>query len=63
MSKQDYITIAATLSNARTCPNCTSAQATIDHITRELADLMASGNTRFDRERFYEAAGMGREQS
>jgi predicted secreted Zn-dependent protease len=63
MTKQDYIAIAAILSNARTCPNCTSAQPTIDHITRELADVMASGNTRFDRERFYGAAGMEEGQS
>jgi hypothetical protein len=65
MSKQDYIAIAAILSEARTwARGRANTGPTIDYITRELADVMASGNTRFDRERFYGAAGMmHREQS
>jgi ketosteroid isomerase-like protein len=39
------------------------AQRSIDYITRELADVMAAGNTRFDRERFCKAAGMEEGQS
>jgi hypothetical protein len=64
MTAKDFRAIAATLSEARTLAQSgASTQAAIDYITRELADVMASGNPRFDRERFYGAAGMEREQS
>jgi hypothetical protein len=67
MSKKDYIAIAAILAETRTWARdrapFASTQPTIDHITRELADVMAAGNTRFDRERFCKAAGMEEGQS
>jgi hypothetical protein len=64
MTAKDFRAIAAILAEARTWAGARAGRlATIDHITRELADVMASGNTSFDRERFYGAAGMEEGQS
>ena len=59
MTRTDYIQIAAILTETRTwARDRANTQPTIDHIVRELADLMAAGNPNFDRKRFYAATGM-----
>ena len=59
MTKQDYIKIAAILAATREWGrDRANVQPTIDHITRELAGVMAAGNPRFDRQRFCDAAGL-----
>jgi hypothetical protein len=64
MTAKDFRAIAAILSETRTwARGRANTQPTIDHITRELASVLAAGNTRFDRERFCKAAGMEEGQS
>ena len=64
MTAKDFRAIAAILNETRTwARGRANAQPTIDHITRELASLMASGNPRFDCGRFCAAAGMNQEGS
>lgn len=59
MTRTDYIQIAAILTETRGwARDRANTQPTIDHITRELADLMAASNPHFDRKRFYAATGM-----
>lgn len=62
MSQKDYKAIAAILTETRRLAEAKTVQygprQAIDHITRELADLMAADNSRFDRGRFYAAAGL-----
>ena len=63
MSQKDYQAIAAILAAERelaaTRPSAYAGRIdAIDHITRDLADLMAADNSRFDRGRFYAAAGL-----
>lgn len=58
MTRQDYEAIAAILARTRTWASGPGAVAALNHITSDLADLMAAGNPRFDRQRFEAAAGM-----
>jgi hypothetical protein len=58
MNRKDYQAIADVLVNERGRVSMRAASQAITNITRALADVMAKDNPRFDRARFYEAAGM-----
>ncbi len=58
MTRQDYIKIADVLRAEREAATMRAATQAVDNITRRMAGLLASDSPRFDRERFYSAAGM-----
>ena len=67
MTRRDYISFCAAILRERDSVdrNVPPAQrgmcnATLDNVAMRLADVMADDNDRFDRGRFYIAAGVGR---
>lgn len=63
MTRQDYIAIADILRRERERATMSAATQAVASITRSLADLMAAENPNFDRERFFNAAGMWKGRS
>jgi hypothetical protein len=73
MSRKDYVRMAAMIAGeyamARHLAGCTDRTVAtdasiilvreLDNITRSLADILKQDNSRFDRQRFYDAAGSG----
>lgn len=58
MTRRDYIAIARAIMVARAEGEFdVTFQAALDEVTRTLALELAADNPRFDRERFYGAAG------
>lgn len=63
MTRKDYVSAAAAIQSTREAPRFSGAGvaeygAACDDIARSLADVFAADNPRFDRERFYSAAGV-----
>ena len=59
MSKKLYErTAAVLLAETAVTTRDLAARRTVENITYSLADIFAQDNPRFDREKFYEAAGM-----
>ncbi len=59
MTRKDYVRLAAGLLTARLEAADAAEERGVERATRRLADALAGDNGRFDRERFYSAAGMG----
>lgn len=60
MSKRDYQAIARAIHGIRTRPERDESELDVlDVVTGELADIMAAGNPRFDRNRFTYACETG----
>ncbi len=55
MTRKDFVPIAAMLHNLRR--EADLDVGTLDAVTIELSDILAASNPRFDRMRFYQAAG------
>jgi hypothetical protein len=58
VTRRHYIKVAALLAAKRSLARHHLAELRfVDNLTRSLADLFAQDNPRFDRQRFYVAAG------
>lgn len=59
MTHKDYIALAAELLKARDWAKqpSVSEDMVINYMTRNIANVLEDDNPRFDRERFYDAAG------
>lgn len=63
MSTKDYVAVAAVLADLKgfAAPNHSNPSydsLTLYRVTQRMADLFADDNPRFNRERFYAAAGV-----
>lgn len=57
MTRKHYIEIAAILAGERAIADDRDRRV-LDNFTRSLADVLKRDNPRFDRQRFYDAAGL-----
>ncbi len=59
MTRKDYVRLAEALLMAHLETADAGEERGVERATVRLADALAGDNGRFDRERFYSAAGMG----
>ena len=59
MSKKDYVKVASIIHTAlQESDPSYDAWASVAEVGQRLADMFAADNPRFDRDRFYKAAGL-----
>ena len=58
MSKKDYVKVASIIHDALQESGTYDAWASVYEVGQRLADMFAADNPRFDRDRFYKAAGL-----
>jgi hypothetical protein len=61
MTRKHYVEVAAILAGERAVyASKPDAVRVLDNVTHSLADVFKRDNSRFDRQRFYDAAGLDR---